>query len=171
MGGSGSRLGSVEGSLSKSRRRLAMARRYWVLGRESRPGRWWLTRGSEGSTQQGPREGGSRGGRGSESRGRESAGWATYGWVSGAGRWALGICFAISRAVVLCRLSVVVSLEERAININFPRLINSWQPWERAATGTALRNTLGGLRQRDQTNRTTPFASGVGPRPAGPWRA
>lgn len=67
-----------------------------------------------------------------------------------------------------CRLSVVVSLEEMAININFPRLINNWQPWERPL---AMHCNWGRLQQRDQTNRSTPFASGVGPRPAGPWRA
>lgn len=165
MGGSRSGDGYRQGVAKQESSSVGNGQEVLGAGQGECPARWWSTRGSEGSRQQGPREGGSRGGEGRET---QSAGWTTYGWVSGAGRWALGICFAISRKGVCrvgCRLSVVVSLEEMAININFPRLINKLAAMG-TATGTALQLGAAPATRPNKPQHTLRVSSRTPPRRA-----
>lgn len=98
------RMGIVEGRSSKSRRRLAMARRCWLLGRERvvlRGG------GQRGAAKDQDNKGQGREGAGGKKGERDCrlAGRLTVGYLAlVAGHWALGICFAVSRGEC-CRLS------------------------------------------------------------------
>lgn len=157
MGGSRSGDGYRRGVVKQESSSVGNGQEVLGAGQGECPTRWWSTRGSEGSRQQRPREGGSRG---EEGRERLSAGWTTYGWVSVAGRWALGSCCAISRGGC-CRLSCRWKRWQSTLIFAVDQQLAAMG----TATGTAVLH-WGRLQQRDQANRSTPFASGVGPRPA-----